>query len=255
MIASARRREAIESIRPYVQRAESSSGWSFRALVVRPLGPPVPWSYEERAKELLHTASVVLDMGTGGGELFADMLQGYRGRAVATESWATNVPVAARRLASTGAVLVRSHSLRLPFRDDTFALVLNRHEELDPAEVARVLAAHGRILTQQVGRGNWQELKVYFPRKQDFGPLFEGYRSGFQTAGLSIVRADRHAARVAYGSLGDVVYMLCAAPWEISDFSPLDHDLEALIEMERDLRTDDGIVLTEDRFLIEAQKR
>ena len=121
MIASARRREAIESIRPYVQRAESFSGWSFPALVVRPLEPSVPWSYEERANELLHTASVVLDMGTGGGELFADMLQGYRGRAVATESWATNVPVAARYLASTGAALVRSHSLRLPFRDDTFA--------------------------------------------------------------------------------------------------------------------------------------
>ncbi len=37
----------------------------------------------------------------------------------------------------------------VPFRDACFDLVINRHEAFEAEEVARVLAAGGRFLTQQ----------------------------------------------------------------------------------------------------------
>ncbi len=74
-------------------------------------------------------------------------------------------------------------------------------------------------------------------------------------AGLSVSRAEEYETKMAYASLGDVVYLLCVAPWEIPGFAPLGKDLGVLLEMEQALRTDDGIVLTEDRFVIEAEKR
>jgi len=55
---------------------------------------------------------------------------------VATEPWEVNAPVAAKRLGARGIPVVRANSLRLPFRDEQFDLVLNRHEELDPADTA-----------------------------------------------------------------------------------------------------------------------
>ena len=141
----------------------------------------------------------------------------------------------------------------LGLTDGCFELVLNRHEELDCSEVARVLASGGRVFTQQVGRSSWQGLGEFFPRKQDFGPLFEEYQAGFSTAGLDVVRADTSETSVAFGSLGDVVYTLTAAPWTVPDFS-LQRDMDALVAFERKNRQKDGILIPESRVVIEAKK-
>jgi len=171
---------------------------------------------------------------------------------VATEPWEVNAPVAAKRLGARGIPVVRANSLRLPFRDEQFDLVLNRHEELDPADTARVVAAGGRVLTQQVHPDDWKELRDFFPRMTDFGPHFDLYREGFERAGLRIVQALMHERPVAY-YLGDLVYMLVAAPWTIPDFD-LDRDLDALLAVERTLGRPEGIVFTEKRYLIEAER-
>jgi len=44
------------------------------------------------------------------------------------------------------------------------------------------------------------------------------------------------------------------APWMIPVFDPLGQDLRALIQLEKNLTTNEGLVLTESRFLIEASK-
>jgi len=193
-------------------------------------------------------------MGTGGGELFETLSSALVGRAVATESWSVNAPLAAVRLRPHGIVVVQSGSLRLPFRDAVFDVVLNRHEELEASEVARVLALEGTILTQQVGRNQWHELRTFFPRMQDFGDLFDRYRNGFQASGLNMVQAETHEWTAAYRGLGDIVFLLGIAPWEIPDFDPLGQDLPALLAAEDEFSTDQGIVLTESRFLLEAKK-
>jgi SAM-dependent methyltransferase len=193
-------------------------------------------------------------MGTGGGEIFAELCRGHRGRMVATEPWHVNAPIARSRLSPLRVEVARAHSLHLPFRNDAFDLVLNRHEELDPAEMGRVLAPGGVLLTQQVGRNDWKELRTFIPRMQEFGPLFERYVSGFERAGMKIVRSETHDTRVAYRGLGELVYMFCVAPWTIPEFDPLGRDLDALLRLEERLTAEEGLVLTESRFLIEASK-
>ena len=59
--------------------------------------------------------------------------------------------------------------------------------------------------------------------------------------------------QVAFGSLGDLVYMLLLAPWWLPDFRP-ERDVDALAALEDALRTDDGIVVTESRYLLVAEK-
>ena len=172
---------------------------------------------------------------------------------MATEEWQPNVPVASARLALMDAQVVHASSLHLPFGAGAFELVLNRHEELDPAEVARILAPGGRFLTQQVGSDNWRELWDYFPRMTDFGPLFEPYSKGLRESGLDIVYTDTHERQTAFSGLGDIVYLLTAAPWTIPGFD-VERDLDALLALERGLTREPGIVLTETRYIIEALK-
>ncbi|MGQ0796617.1 MAG: methyltransferase domain-containing protein [Methanobacteriota archaeon] len=220
----------------------------------KPLGSREPWSYTVRASELLEDATSAVDMGTGGGEVFEQLCAAYRERAVATEPWHANAQVAAARLRPLGIDVVRCHSLALPFRPQVFDLVLNRHEELDPEEVARVVAAGGSLLTQQIGRTWWQELRESFPRMRDFGDVLRRYEGGLRASGLTIVQARTHDWKAAYRGLGDVVFILCVAPWTIPDFDPLGRDLPALLDAEERLSTADGIALTESLFLIEARK-
>ena len=245
-------RPEIERLRPYVERARGFSGWSFPELRVRHLGPPLPWDYEAMVREYAHGARSALDMGTGGGEVLSRLRDALPRRLVATEEWHVNAPVARDRLAPLGVDVVRCRSLSLPFADASFDLVLDRHEELDPAEVARVLAPGGRVVTQQVGRDNWRELRDYVPRMTDFGDIFGEYTSGFAAAGLRVVRSEQHDMQTAFGSLGELVYLLSVAPW-VLDFS-LERDGEALLELEAACQMEDGLVLTESRFVIVAEK-
>ena len=71
---------------------------------------------------------------------------------------------------------------------------------------------------------------------------------------MKIERSESHDAEVAYRGLGEIVHILCVAPWTIPDFDPLGRDLEALLELEASLTTKAGLVLTESRFLIEASQ-
>src|SRR5688572_8214886 len=161
------RDDRLRELRPYAEQAQRLEGWVF-AHLPRPLGDPPPWDYEARARALAAQAGTLLDLGTGGGEVLSRVLAGYTGRAVATEEWVRNAPIAARRLQAAGARVVRADSYHLPFDAAGFELVLNRHEALRPAEVARVLAPGGTVLTQQIHPDWHAELRDAFPRMTRF---------------------------------------------------------------------------------------
>jgi SAM-dependent methyltransferase len=234
-----RRTAALAQAREGLSRAAGFSGWLFD-VDAKHLDPPPSWDYEAVARERASGAARVLDLGTGGGERLAEILGGLTCRGVATEEWHVNAPVAAGRLRPLGVEVLHCSSLQLPLRDASFDLVLDRHEALEPAEVARVLAPGGTVVTQQCGPENWPELQQY--------------QRGFTAAGLTITDASWHEERVAFGSLADICYMLVLAPWEIEDFDPV-REVDQLIALEDACRTPDGIVLTEQRYLIVAEAR
>ena len=247
-----RRRRALDQIRPYIERARRFSGWDFNSLSVRPLEPEPLWDYEAVARDHAGRTERVLDMGTGGGEVLSRIAAGCSARFLATEHWAVNAPIARDLLVPLGIDVVRCNSLRLPFRDASFDLVLNRHEELDPADVVRLLRPGGRFVTQQVSRKQQEELRRFFPRKTDWGDHYGAYRRAFEAAGLT-VHAQEHDWKVAYPTLGDLVFQMLVTPWEVPDFDP-EREIDTLLAVEDTYATEEGIVLTEHRYLIVAEK-
>ena len=227
-------------------------GWTFAHEPV-PLGAPPVWNYEARAGELVQDAAAVLDMGTGGGEVFERILTRYVGLACATEAWSPNVGVASRRLRPHNVAVIQAFNRALPFRAASYDVVLNRHEELAPADVARVLRPGRRVLTQQVHPDYHAELRAYFPRMSVFEQHDRTYPAGFMAAGLEMITRQKHSGRVAYRQLGHLVYCLAAAPWTIPDFD-LETDLEALLAVEQTLGGPEGIVLSDPRYVLEARK-
>ena len=128
-------------------------GWEFSHLENRYEVSPLPWDYRERVREFLRPGVRLLDMGTGGGELLLTLRHPYELTSV-TEGWAPNVELCRKRLEPLGITVREYDSERsepMPFDDDSFDLVLNRHESYDLTEVRRVLKKNGFFLTQQVG--------------------------------------------------------------------------------------------------------
>lgn len=248
------RTRLIARLRPYVERARNFSGWDLSFIETKNAGAPLPWDYQPLARRYAASARRILDLGTGGGEVLSRIAAGQHTSFVATEEWHVNAPVAFGRLRPLGIPVVRARSDAhiLPFRDGAFDLVLSRHEAIEPAEVDRILAPGGVLLTQQVMPDNWPELTEFFPRKTVFPDHFSAYHAAFVKLGYAVGR-QQHDLKTAYCSLGDLVIMLLVAKDYIPEFD-IERDARALLAANRSLATPEGIVVNEGRYLLEARK-
>src|SRR5688572_16481024 len=124
------RAAALERLRPHIERARDFAGWDLGFVRVHSLDPEPPWDYEARARELAAMATRVLDIGTGGGEVYSRIADGLPARFTACEEWVVNAHFAPRRLQPMGIDVVHCQTgeRRLPYRDGAFDLVLARHE-------------------------------------------------------------------------------------------------------------------------------
>lgn len=216
-----------------------------------------PWSYLARAAELMRQSSGVLDMGTGGGERLLELREYWPEKVVATEEYPPNFKLAKERLEPLG-VKVESVPLTrdgpLPFPDDEFELVLNRHSGLNCAEVARILAPQGVFLTQQI-HGLWaQDLLAEFdakPQWPDAAPSY--YVPRLERAGLAIEELEEWEGNLVFNDVGAVVYYLRAVPWLVPGFS-VDTHLDGLLRLQAQVEGRGELVFRARKYLIETRK-
>ena len=210
-------------------------GWDFSWLAARRHVETVPWDFAALVVEQARQSPDLLDMGTGGGE-WLSRLPIRPPRTVAVEGWTPNVPIAARRLRRLGVPVLHvegardnasqqadESSGRLPFRDGSFHLISNRHEAFVAAEVARVLAAGGQFLTQQVGHGaaddfhRLLDLPVPLTRPPTWGLSLA--IAQVEAAGLEVVGSGGDVERHAFADVGALAWYLRAIPWTVPGFS------------------------------------
>lgn len=231
-------------------------GWDFSYLKDRMIEAQPPWEYMALARDRIANAQDILDVATGGGEVFA-ALAPFPARATAVEGFEPNVAVARARLAPLG-VPVYPGSTRsgLPFDDQAFDLVLNRHGGFRAAEMGRILKPGGVFLTQQVGGDNLGDLVAAFGAK----PVrpentLSRVREELVALGFEIRDAREWRGPVEFSDVGAIVYFLKAIPWVVEGFQ-VDRDLERLRRFQARLESGGGsLQFTYTRFLIEAVKR
>lgn len=230
------------------------AGWDFSYLNDRWIEEQPPWDYEALARQLLKKSKAVLDMGTGGGEIFASFAP-FPEHTVAIEGWRPNVAIAKRRLEPLGVrVLEVDESDELSFADGEFDLVLNRHSAFRATEVFRILKTEGTFLTQQVGGGNLSNLIKEF----DAAPQYKDWTLSTITkqirdAGFSIKKAAEWTGEMEFKDVGAIVYFLKAIPWVIQDFR-VDSNLHHLEGLQRKIDRGEKLIFTQVRFLVWANK-
>ena len=233
------------------------TGWDFSHLKGRLKGEREPWSYLDRAGELMRRSVSVIDMDTGGGEKLLGLREHWPARVVATEDYAQNFELARERLSPLGVEVVRaavSDTGSMPFGDGEFDLVLNRHAQFNSSEVARVLSQGGTFLTQQV-HGMWLwDLQAAFdatPSFPDNSPA--KYVPMLEAAGLTMTAVEEWEGRMVFADVGAIVYYLKAIPWEVPEFTVKTH-LRYLFAPQERLEAGEELSFHTARFLLEATK-
>ncbi|MFX1476395.1 MAG: class I SAM-dependent methyltransferase [Promethearchaeota archaeon] len=234
------------------------SGWNFSYVAVtqRLVTEPLPWSYASNVLPRLQCVESLLDMGTGGGE-FLSLLHPFPKHTYATEGYAPNVPIARQRLEPLGVKVIQSRDdNHLPFADDEFELVINRHECYKPSEVARVLTSHGQFITQQVGEQNNLELNQMLGAKTGSNNKFWNVVTAVEelkTAGFVILEQQEAFPVTRFYDIGAVVYYLNAVSWQIPGFS-VESFAPALRRIHQQIQQQGYLEVPSHRFLIIAYK-
>ena len=231
------------------------SGWDFSYLRGRMLEDRPTWDYAEQARRRFPGVATLLDLGTGGGEVLAGLAP-LPPRTIATEGYAPNVEIARHCLAPLGVEVAAVEGApdnieiapgagigSLPFPDQSFSLVINRHESYYPVEVHRVLAPGGMFLTQQVGGAHHQALNRLLGASDKAGTAWNLDFAAAQlaAAGFQISDQREEFPETAFLDIGAVVYYLKAVPWQVPDFTVARYrdrlfTLHARIEAEGSLR-------------------
>jgi SAM-dependent methyltransferase len=238
-------------------QAAPIDGWDFSWLDGRAYEERPSWRYAERVAQRVGTATKMLDLESGGGEMLAG-LPVFPACLVAAEAYAPNVMVAARRLRPRGAFVVACEGdpSALPLRSETFDLVTSRHPVTTCwEEIARVLRSGGTYFSQQVGPNSVRELSEFM-----MGPLPPGSqrdpdraRRRAEAAGLTVSDLRYERLRTTFDDIGAVVYFLRLVIWIVPGFT-VEGYLERLRALHEQIQAEGPFVAYASRFLIEARK-
>ncbi len=215
--------------------------------------------YEELVLSQLPHKRSMLDMDTGGGERLRAMRERattWPERVCATEAYPPNIGVAKANLSSIG-VLVSPYTdyKHLPFADEEFDLIGNRHGQYSVHELRRLLTKNGIFITEQVGgdmcTGLNRLLLGVTPETSDWD--LPHAAAELEASGFEIIERDEYRGADVFDDVGAIVWYLTMVPWQIPDFT-VERYYERLRIIHKELQENGPIDVGSHHFLIVARK-
>lgn len=249
----------LESLKEIWLKEERHSfeGWDFSHINDRTEDEALPWDYKQIVKSYMGEDKMLLDMGTGGGE-FLLSINPYPGKTYATESYPPNIELSKKVLTPYG-IVVRSviDDKSLPFEDDYFDIIINRHESFSLSEVKRILKEGGVFITQQVGGRNNKEMSKFllgeYSKIIDFNFNLDRVVQEALNTGLKIIRKGEYFPKTRFFDVGALVYLAKIIEWEFPGFS-VERCFDRLIELQCIIEKQGYIETMEHRFFLIAVK-
>ena len=231
-------------------------GWNFSYLEKRWENEELPWNYKDILKKYLTPDYKLLDIGTGGGEFLISLKHPFKNTSV-TEMWPPNVDLCKQKLEPLGIEVKQVfHDSELPFKDNTFDMIINRHASFDIKEIKRILKTNGIFITQQVGGKNNEILSKTLIK--DFKPLFpdntlDNSLKNLKDNCFEILYAKENFPYLRFKDIGAIVYFAKIIQWEFPNFS-VERCFEELCELYRHIQDNGYIESIEHRYIIVSKK-
>ncbi|MBQ8040829.1 MAG: NUDIX domain-containing protein [Lachnospiraceae bacterium] len=232
-------------------------GWDFSHINGRyEEGNDIPWNYEDIIHQYLTPDARILDFDTGGGEFLLSLNHPYN-KTAATEGFPPNVQLCKETLLPLGIDFKECNdAANIPFEDESFDIIINRHGDFNAKELHRLLKKGGLFITQQVGSENDRELvEMVLPgTPKQFPDLnLTKQKNVFEEAGFEILQAEEAFLPIKFYDVGAFVWFARIIEWEFPGFS-VDKCFDKLLEMQKTIEEQGEVAGTTHRYLIVARK-
>ncbi|GHU19023.1 methyltransferase [Spirochaetia bacterium] len=197
------------------------AGWNFSYLKGRMEEDILPWNYKTIIERHFSGKETLLDMDTGGGEFLYSLLNLPK-NVFATEGYEPNISIAKEKLKEKSIIVkpIKDGGV-IPFNDEYFDIIINRHGSYKINELKRVLKEDGIFITQQVGGLNGIDINMAFETKtMEYVEwcLIKNMEM-FKEAGMEIMEKGEYIGKVRFNDIGAIVYYLKCIPWQVEGFS------------------------------------
>ena len=232
-------------------------GWNFSHIDGRcQEGNDLPWDYREIVKKYLKDDMRILDYDTGGGEMLLSLKHPHD-KTAATEGYPPNVKLCEETLLPLGIDFKSCDDPKnIPYEDESFDMIINRHGSFNAKELYRLLKKGGIFITQQVGDDNDRELvEMVLPQaKKAFSNLnLADQKKAFEDAGFHIIEGEEAFRPIKFFDVGAFVWFARIIEWEFPDFS-VDRCFDKLLAMHKIIEEQGCVQGTTHRYMIIAKK-
>ena len=232
-------------------------GWDFSHIHGRyEEEADLPWDYEQIIRVYLKEDMRVLDYDTGGGEFLLSLKHPYY-KTAATEGYEPNVELCKQKLLPLGIDFKACNTPSdIPYEDESFDIIINRHGDFDAKELYRLLKKGGIFVTEQVGGENDRDLveRVLPDTKKPFPHLnLEEQQKVFEEAGFQIVKGEEAYRPIRFYDAGAFVWFARIIEWEFPGFS-VEKCYDNLLKIQKEIEEKGYIEGTIHRYLIVAKK-
>ena len=231
-------------------------GWDFSHIDGRCEEAELPWDYKAIIERYINKDMELLDYDTGGGEFLLSLNHPYD-KTAATEGYPPNAELCKERLLPLGMDFkVCNDASAIPFEDERFDLIINRHGDFDVKELYRLLKKGGLFITQQVGEDNDRELvEMVLPNAKKPFPHFnlKDQKRAFEAVGFEVIEEGEAFRPIQFYDMGAFVWFARIIEWEFPNFS-VDSCFENLLEMQKKMEEQGSVEGTVHRYFIVARK-
>lgn len=232
-------------------------GWDFSHIDNRWGGESLPWDYKQIVLDRLKAADKLLDMGTGGGEFLLSLNHPYLSTSV-TENYLPNVKLCKDKLAPLGIRVKQIYEdENIPYPDNSFDIVINRHESFSVSEIKRILKPGKLFITQQVGGNNNVDLSKRLIEDYEHEHTHHNLSNNtklLKDTGFEILYSNEAFIPIKFYDVGAFVYFAKIISWEFPGFSVENH-FNKLCEFQSEIDEKGCLQGTEYRFIIVAKKK
>lgn len=232
-------------------------GWDFSHIHGR-YEEEEPWDFREIIQKYRTDSMKLLDMETGGGEFLLSLHHPNQNTA-AIEAYPPNVKLCKEVLLPLEIDFKEAEGAgQLPFADESFDMVTNRHGDYNAAELRRVLKPNGLFLTQQVGAENDRELvQLLLPHITEL-PFPKQYlavmKAELLEQGFEVLESREIFRPIRFYDVGALVWFARIIEWEFPGFS-VERCLEQLYKAQEILDQHGVIEGSIHRFYLAARKQ
>jgi SAM-dependent methyltransferase len=249
--------EQLKNVWKSEEAVAKIKGWDFSHIHGRYTEETdLPWNYDELVRSNLKPNMNLLDMDTGGGEYLLSLHHPAQ-KTSATEGYPPNVKLCEEILLPLGINFKQASDYTdLPFEDEEFDIIINRHGDYAIPELFRILKKGGLFITQQVGENNERDLvNLLLPNtpKPFQGLNLKEQSKRFEQAHFTIIKGEEVYRTIQFFDVGALVWFAKIIEWEFPGFS-VEKCFHELLDAQNILEDRGSIDGTIHRYFIIAQK-